>query len=68
MGINLPTSSCSRMRPNVFCACFQSFSDLVTRWKKCVAVDGDCFEGAHISIPLEDFQEPRESSKSSAED
>ena len=46
----------------------QCFSDLVTRWKKCVAQDGDYFEGTHISVPPEDFQEEGESTDSSADD
>ncbi len=46
----------------------QCFSDLVTRWNKCVAVDGDYFEGEHISVPPEDFQMVGTSSDSSEEE
>ncbi len=46
----------------------QCFSDLVTRWKKCVAVDGDYFKGTHISVPPEEVEEGSSSSDSSAED
>ncbi len=35
----------------------ETIADLVTRWKKCVAVDGDYFEGEHIQVDLEDFGE-----------
>ncbi len=38
----------------------QCFIDLVTRWEKCVARDGDYFEGAHVAV----LDEPLASSDS----
>ncbi len=46
----------------------QYFLDLVTRWKKCVAVDSDHFKGTHIFVPPEEVEEGSNSSDSSAED
>ncbi len=44
----------------------QTFANLITRWKKCVASDGDCFEGEHIHIEPEMFdQEEQEDSSDS---
>ncbi len=33
----------------------QCFVDLVNRWKKCVARDGDYFEGEHVPVEEEDL-------------
>ncbi len=55
-----------RSYPNEFYE--QCFCDLVTRWKKCSAVGGDYFEGAHISVPDEVFDQGNQSSESSDED
>lgn len=46
----------------------QCFSDLVTRWNKCVAVNGDYFEGSHVSVPPEDFQVQEDTTDSSDDD
>ncbi len=46
----------------------QCFSDLVKRWKMCVAVGGDYFEGTHVAVPPEDFGEGETSSDSSEEE
>ncbi len=46
----------------------QCFCDLVTRWKKCSAMDGNYFEGAHITVSDEEFEQAEQSSDSSDED
>ena len=40
----------------------QAIADLVTRWKKCCAVDGDYFEGRHINVDPEEVSSSEESS------
>ncbi len=46
----------------------QIFADLVTRWKKCIARNGDYFEGTHISVPPEVIDDDGSSSDSSQEE
>ncbi len=41
-----------------------AIADLVTRWKKCVAVDGDYFEGEHVMVEPEDFDTESEEENS----
>ncbi len=43
------------------------FVDLVTCWKKCIAADGDYFEGEHIHVESEDFGQDSESSSDESE-
>ena len=43
----------------------QIFADLVTRWKKCIALNGDYFEGTHVSVPPEQLDDSGSSSDSS---
>ncbi len=44
------------------------FADLVTRWKKCVACEGDYFEGEHVQIQMENFDMMSESENSESDD
>ncbi len=46
----------------------QVFADLVTRWKKCIAMEGGYFEGTHVSVPPEVVEEGQTSSDSSEDD
>ncbi len=38
-------------------------AEMVTRWKKCCAVDGDYFEGRHIHVEPEEVSPSEESSE-----
>ncbi len=42
----------------------QAIADLVTRWKKCCAVNGDYFEGRHLEVPPEEVSPSEDSSDS----
>ena len=46
----------------------QIFADLVTRWKKCIAMGGAYFEGTHVAVPPENVDEDGSSSDSSQDD
>lgn len=43
----------------------QVFADMVTRWKKCIAMEGGYFEGTHVAVPPEALDDSGESSDSS---
>ncbi len=40
----------------------QAIADLVTRWKKCCAVNGDYFEGRHVHVDPEEVTPSKDSS------
>lgn len=41
----------------------QVFADMVTRWKKCIAMGGGYFEGTHVAVPPEDLGDSSDSSQ-----
>ncbi len=41
----------------------QAIADLVTRWKKCCAVNGDYFEGRKVQVEPEEVSSSEESSE-----